>query len=121
MDIAEAIDKASKRNVDLIVVTRGGGSYEDLFPFNREPVVRAIVRATRPLISAVGHTADVHLSDLVADKYFETPSNAANFIADIGKRFQRRIDDAGSRIRYALRSILAAKAQAFDYAADAFE
>jgi exodeoxyribonuclease VII large subunit len=116
IDIAEAIDKASKRDVDLIVVTRGGGSYEDLFPFNREPVVRAIVRAKRPVISAVGHTGDVHVSDLVADKSFETPSNAAHFLADIGKRFQRRIDDARSRIRHAMQSILTARAQAFDYA-----
>jgi exodeoxyribonuclease VII large subunit len=115
IDIAEAIDKASKRNVDLIVVTRGGGSYEDLFPFNREPVVRAIVRAKRPVISAVGHTGDVHLSDLVADKSFETPSNAAHFLADIGKRFQRRIEEARSRIQHAMRSILTARAQSFDY------
>lgn len=116
IDIAEAIDKASKRDVDLIVVTRGGGSYEDLFPFNREPVVRAIVRAKRPVISAVGHTGDVHVSDLVADKSFETPSNAAHFLADIGKRFHRRIDEAKSRIQHAVRSIVTARAQTFDFA-----
>ncbi len=116
LDIAEAIDNASKRDVDLIVVTRGGGSYEDLFPFNREPVVRAILRAKKPVISAVGHTADVHLSDLVADKYFETPSNAANFLAEIGGRFERRIADALSRITHAARSIFTARAQSFDYA-----
>jgi exodeoxyribonuclease VII large subunit len=116
IDIAEAIDKASKRDVDLIVVTRGGGSYEDLFPFNREPVVRAIVRAKKPVISAVGHTGDVHVSDLVADKCFETPSNAANYLADIGKRFQRRIDDALARIAHGARSVLLAGAQTFDRA-----
>lgn len=115
IDIAEAIDKASKRDVDLIVVTRGGGSYEDLFPFNREPVVRAIVRAKKPVISAVGHTGDVHVSDLVADKSFETPSNAANYLADIGKRFERRIAESLSRITHAARSVFSARAQSFDY------
>lgn len=117
IDIAEAIDKASKRDVDLIVVTRGGGSYEDLFPFNREPVVRAIVRAKKPVITAVGHTADMHLADYAADRYFETPSNAANFLAEIGKRFERRIADALSRITHAARSLFTARAQSFDYAA----
>ena len=116
IDIAEAIDKAGKRGVDLIVVTRGGGSYEDLFPFNREPVVRAIVRSKIPVISAVGHTGDVHVSDLVADRTFETPSNAAHFLADIGKRFGRRIDDAQGRMHHALRSLLTARAQSFDFA-----
>ncbi|HKU67651.1 MAG TPA: exodeoxyribonuclease VII large subunit [Candidatus Baltobacteraceae bacterium] len=116
IDIAEAIDKAARSGPDLIVVTRGGGSYEDLFPFNREPVVRAIVRAKVPVISAVGHTGDVHLSDLVADKSFETPSNAAHYLADIGKRFQRRIDEAQSRMLNAARAILTARAQAFDFA-----
>jgi len=116
IDIAEAIDKAGKQDPDLIVVTRGGGSYEDLFPFNREPVVRAIVRARVPVISAVGHTGDVHLSDLVADKAFETPSNAAHFLADIGKRFRRRIDEAQARMLHAARAVLTARAQAFDFA-----
>src|SRR5581483_10707844 len=63
IEIGAAIDRASRLDVDVIVVTRGGGSYEDLFPFNREPVVRAIIRSKHPVISAVGHTDDVHLSD----------------------------------------------------------
>ena len=117
IDIAEAIDKASKLDVDVIVVTRGGGGYEDLFPFNLEPVVRAIVRAKHPVLSAVGHTGDVHLSDYVADYACETPSNAAQYFGEIGDRFLQRIHRAQNRIEHAARSIVTARAQAFDYAA----
>lgn len=116
IDIAEAIDKASKLDVDVIVVTRGGGGYEDLFAFNLEPVVRAIVRAKHPVLSAVGHTGDVHLSDLVADYMCETPSNAAQYFGEIGDRFLQRVQRAQNRIEHAARSILTARAQTFDYA-----
>jgi exodeoxyribonuclease VII large subunit len=116
MDIGEAIDRASRLNVDVIVVTRGGGSYEDLFPFNREPVVRAIVRAKRPVISAVGHTGDVHLSDLVADHTCETPSNAAHYFGGIGKRYTTRIQTASAQLDRLMREALGAAAQRFDIA-----
>jgi exodeoxyribonuclease VII large subunit len=116
IDIGEAIDKASRLDVDVIVLTRGGGSYEDLFAFNLEPVVRAIVRAKRPVLSAVGHTGDVHLSDYVADYACETPSNAAQYFGEIADRFLQRVQRAQNRIEHAARSILTARAQAFDYA-----
>lgn len=116
MDIAEAIDNASRLDVDVIVLTRGGGGYEDLFPFNLEPVVRAIVRAKRPVLSAVGHTGDVHLSDYVADYTCETPSNAAQYFGEIGDRLLQRVHRAQNRVEHALRSIVTARAQAFDYA-----
>ncbi len=116
MDIAEAIDKASKLDVDAIVLTRGGGSYEDLFPFNLEPVVRAIVRAKRPVLSAVGHTGDVHLSDYVADHACETPSNAAQYFGEIRDRFLQRVQRAQHRMQQAARSLLTAQSQAFDLA-----
>ena len=114
IDIAEAIDRASRKNVDVIVVTRGGGSYEDLFPFNREPVVRAIVRAKHPVISAVGHTQDVHLSDYVADHTRETPSNAAHFFGEIGKRFLTRVQHARISLEHSIQSMLVSRAQALD-------
>jgi len=114
IDIAEAIDKASKLDVDAIVVTRGGGSYEDLFPFNREAVVRAIVRAKHPVLSAIGHTADVHLSDLAADKSCETPSNAAQFFGGLQDEFIARIERALSRMRTACASLYGKSQQRFD-------
>ncbi|HEY9086370.1 MAG TPA: exodeoxyribonuclease VII large subunit [Candidatus Tyrphobacter sp.] len=81
IEIAAAVDRASGLHVDVIVITRGGGSYEDLFPFNLEPVVRAIVRAHRPVLTAIGHSGDHHLADDVADLTFGTPSLAAEHIA----------------------------------------
>lgn len=117
MDIAEGLDRASRLAVDVIVLTRGGGSYEDLFPFNLEPVVRAIVRAKHPVISAIGHTQDVHLSDFAADLDCGTPSNAAQYFGEIGDRYVARIERAASRIGHAVRTLLTARAQAFDYAA----
>lgn len=116
IDIGEAIDRASRLNVDVIVLTRGGGSYEDLFPFNREPVVRAIVRARHPVISAVGHTGDVHLSDLVADHTCETPSNAAHYFGAIGKRYAMRVQSASAQLERLMRQTAGAAAQRFDAA-----
>ena len=72
-------DTANKFNqppVDLIIVGRGGGAPEDLWAFNLEPVVRAIIASKVPVISAVGHESDLLVSDLVADLRASTPSNA---------------------------------------------
>lgn len=114
IDVAEAIDKASKMNVDVIVVTRGGGSYESLFTFNREPVLRAIVRSKHPVISAIGHTQDVQLSDFVADESCETPSNAAHWFGQIGKRFLTQVQRSDAEIEHAIRRIFTARAQRYD-------
>jgi exodeoxyribonuclease VII large subunit len=86
VEIAQALDRADRSRVDAVVVARGGGSYEDLFAFNREPVVMAIIRSGKPVITGIGHTADHHLADDVADYVCETPSNAAQFIASLWQR-----------------------------------
>jgi exodeoxyribonuclease VII large subunit len=80
-EIAAALGRASRADVDAIVVTRGGGSFEDLFAFSDERVVRAVVRARHPVLSAIGHTADQQLCDFAADAHVETPSAAAKAIA----------------------------------------
>ncbi|MBV9270875.1 MAG: exodeoxyribonuclease VII large subunit, partial [Candidatus Eremiobacteraeota bacterium] len=116
IEIADAIDRAGRMKVEVIVVARGGGSYEDLFPFNLEPVVRAIVRAKIPVLSAIGHTGDQHVSDLVADQSCETPSNAAQFFGEIRDKYLGLIERAKRQLEHALRGVLGTRMQRFDYA-----
>ncbi|HEY5424995.1 MAG TPA: exodeoxyribonuclease VII large subunit, partial [Candidatus Tumulicola sp.] len=63
LDIADALERASREEVDAVVLLRGGGSYEDRYPFNTEVVVRAIVRSRHPVVTAIGHEGDRHLAD----------------------------------------------------------
>lgn len=118
IDVADAIDRAARLDVDVIVLTRGGGSYEDLFAFNLEPVVRAILRSKRPLLSAIGHTGDVHLSDLVADVACETPSNAAQYFGQIRDAFMRRVGILDTQIVQLIRARIATRTQGLDHAND---
>ena len=79
-EIARAIARASAMPVDLIVVARGGGSFEDLFAFSEERVVRALAASRVPTVSAIGHEADAPLTDFVADHRAATPSAAAQTV-----------------------------------------
>jgi exodeoxyribonuclease VII large subunit len=68
---------AKRKDVDLIIIARGGGSLEDLWCFNNEQLARAIFESDTPIISAIGHETDFTISDFVADRRAETPSAAA--------------------------------------------
>ncbi len=91
-----------KNPVDVIVVTRGGGSIEDLWSFNEEKVCRAIAESQIPIISGVGHEIDVTLSDLVADVRALTPSEAAERLVPDGVDFKRQLGNVSQRMQTAL-------------------
>ena len=81
-ELIEGIDYFNKReDIDIIVITRGGGSIEDLMPFNDESLARKIYKSPKITVSAIGHEGNTSISDLVADIYAFTPTHAADLIS----------------------------------------
>lgn len=95
-----------KYPVDLLIVGRGGGSAEDLWAFNEEPVVRAIYDSVIPVISAVGHETDTTLSDYASDVRAATPSQAAELAVPETAALIRRIGECEMRLQKAVKSRL---------------
>ena len=93
-EIAAAIkDFNELKNVDVIILARGGGSLEDLWSFNEEPVARAIFNSALPVISAVGHQTDYTIADFVADRRAPTPSAAAEIVMPSRLELDERIEN----------------------------
>lgn len=88
--------------VDVIVITRGGGSFEDLLPFSNEALVRAVAAARTPVVSAIGHEVDAPLLDYVADVRASTPTDAAKRIVPDAAGELAGLDRARARLRGAL-------------------
>ena len=101
--IAQAIKTASQRaECDVLIVCRGGGSIEDLWAFNEEPVVRAIEACAIPIVSGVGHETDFTLADFVADVRAPTPTGAAELVSPNRQESLHRLAQAKGRLKTVL-------------------
>ena len=85
--------------IDVIILARGGGSIEDLWPFNEEVVADAIYNSKKPIISAIGHETDFTISDFVADVRAATPSNAGEIVVKDSKDLWATLNQLDTRIR----------------------
>jgi len=104
-EIVAALKKLHKlKDVDLIIIARGGGSKEDLWAFNDEAVAREIIKTRVPVISAVGHEIDITIADLVADVRAATPSMAAEIAVREKAELLEDLGEFKAKIAFALRN-----------------
>ncbi len=108
--IRQALQIANERaEVDVLLITRGGGSLEDLWAFNNAELARDIAQSTLITVSAVGHEVDVTISDLVADLRAPTPSAAAELISPNARERAQRIVQLSARLNHAIDHVLEKK------------
>jgi exodeoxyribonuclease VII large subunit len=92
--------------VDVIVLARGGGSFEDLLPFSDERLLRAVAACPVPIVSAVGHEQDTPLCDLAADARASTPTAAARLVVPDAQELRQRLDRARGALARGARGVV---------------
>ena len=107
--ITAALKKADSSGADVLILTRGGGSFEDLMPFNTEEVALAVSACKTPIISAVGHETDTTLADHAADMRAPTPSAAAELCAPTTELMLNALDSMTMRLNSAFMQFLTNK------------
>ena len=117
--IAEALREiCDAPEIDVVVLARGGGSFEDLLPFSDERLIRAIADCPVPIVSAVGHEQDVPLSDLVADARASTPTAAARLVVPDLAELNARLERSRAALARGTRSALDRERRRLDLARD---
>jgi exodeoxyribonuclease VII large subunit len=112
--VVEALRRLCREGVDVIVVARGGGSFEDLLPFSDERLVRAIADCPVPVVSAVGHEQDTPLCDLAADVRASTPSVAGRLVVPDLAQLLERLDRSRAGLERGTRRSLDRERQRLD-------
>ena len=105
--IIRALQQADRFGFDALILARGGGSLEDLWCFNEEPLLRAVTACHTPIVSAVGHETDVTLCDFVADVRAPTPSAAAELLAPDSSQLTQRLNSLQQRLLMRMQGRLA--------------
>lgn len=108
--IKQAICDLDHKNLDVIVITRGGGSNEDLSTFNNRDIVEAVFDAKTPIISAIGHKIDLTLLDLVSDLSLQTPTEAGSYIVKSYANIEKDLDD----VIHKMKQIIGAEIDSFE-------
>lgn len=104
--ISDAIDSLDKLSLDVIVITRGGGSNEDLSSFNERKIIEAVFRAETPIISAIGHNIDTTLIDYTSDLSLQTPTEAGSYLISDYIDYEKNLINKLNHAKFVIENML---------------